>query len=63
MAAALSFLNSNYGIKNAPSALLSYLLKHLGIFQNTREVLRKERAVGVCFPHFFSVLENSEVLI
>ena len=24
-------------IKNAPSALLSYIIKHTGIFKNTRE--------------------------
>ena len=48
-------------IKNAPSALLSYI--SMLEFLRTREKCREARAEGECFSHFSSVLKNSCVLI
>ena len=48
-------------IKNAPSALLSYISTRE--FLRTREKCGEARAEGECFSHFSSVLKNSRVLI
>ena len=51
-AALVNTISSNREIKNAPSALLSYI--------STREFLRTREK---CFSHFSSVLKNWRVLI
>ena len=48
-------------IKNAPSALLSYISTRE--FLRTRQKCGEARAEGECFSHFSSVLKNSQVLI
>ena len=48
-------------IKNAPSALLSYISTRE--FLRTREKCGEARCEGECFSHFSGVLKNSRVLI
>ena len=48
-------------IKN-PSECIVELYKHVGIFNNTRELHREARGAADCFPNFSSVLKKTHVL-